>query len=175
MVLVRDGLRVKVGRDLGLGTLVSGSGWHFRPDEVVVLEAAHRTLLSQRFRDSFFRKTTPEPNTGCLLWTAGVDRDGYGKIGVGPQNRRTAKRANRVAWELVHGPIPEGMQLLHGCDNPLCVSLEPGHLYLGTHQQNMLDKRRRWRGSGSRRAFLGGVVGRRVPRPGPRPPDSAFA
>lgn len=77
----------------------------------------------------------PEPNSGCLLWM-GATRGGYGRLGIKGNIKRGA---HVVAWELHHGrPVPPGMDVLHKCDNPGCI--EPAHLKLGTHQDNMDDK-----------------------------------
>ena len=70
----------------------------------------------------------------CWLWVAALDRDGYGKIWLNGCNIRS----HRVAWELVHGSIPEGMRVLHTCDNPACC--QPLHLFLGTDADNVRDK-----------------------------------
>lgn len=48
------------------------------------------------------------------------------------------RRAHTVAWELVNGPIPEGLQVRHLCNNPPCCNVE--HLAVGTHADNMADK-----------------------------------
>jgi hypothetical protein len=47
------------------------------------------------------------------------------------------RRAHRIAWELVYGPIPSGLKCLHRCDNPSCV--RPDHLFLGTVTDNAED------------------------------------
>jgi hypothetical protein len=70
----------------------------------------------------------------CWMWIGSRSPDGYGRISVNRKN----KNAHRIAWELVYGKIPEGMQVLHHCDNPGCVFI--GHLFLGTQQDNMRDR-----------------------------------
>jgi len=61
------------------------------------------------------------------------DPNGYGRIGIGQR----PVLVHRLAWELAHGPIPDGLFVLHRCDNPPCVRLD--HLSLGTQQDNMRD------------------------------------
>lgn len=91
--------------------------------------------LLQRFE----KKYIPEPNSGCWLWTGSVDLRGYGKIGI---DYKTVT-ATHAAHELFIGPVAEGSHVLHTCDTPACVN--PQHLYVGTHWDNMADKVRRGR------------------------------
>ena len=80
----------------------------------------------------------PEPNSGCWLWI-GSQRRGYGLIwDAGKQ-----WLAHRVSWVIHSGAIPDGMHVLHKCDTPPCVN--PQHLFLGTHAQNMADRDRKGR------------------------------
>lgn len=69
---------------------------------------------------------------GCWLWT-GSRNGGYGTISVGGK----ALRAHRLAYELTHGPIPQGAVVMHTCDNPPCVN--PGHLKAGSQLDNIQD------------------------------------
>ena len=72
-------------------------------------------------------------NGGCLDWMHATNRMGYGVVGRGGKTVLT----HRAAWELVHGPIPEGLHILHRCDRPICGNVQ--HLFLGTHLDNMQD------------------------------------
>lgn len=77
---------------------------------------------------------------GCWIWAAARTKTGYGTVGVG--NGKTSQ-AHRVSWELCVGPIPDGMQVLHKCDNPPCVN--PDHLFIGTNDDNMKDRKAKGR------------------------------
>jgi hypothetical protein len=80
------------------------------------------------------------PN-GCLEWIGHTGRKGYGSIRANGKNVKT----HRLAWELANGPIPDGLHVLHHCDNPPCCETDPseeypeGHLFLGTNADNNAD------------------------------------
>jgi len=77
------------------------------------------------------------PRGTCLAWVRGNHKRGYGQMKV---NGRT-RSIHRLAWELARGPIPLGLFVCHRCDNPPCFRLS--HLFLGTHQDNMKDMRKK--------------------------------
>jgi hypothetical protein len=77
----------------------------------------------------------------CIEWDKRRNRKGYGERRVNGVHWY----AHRYAWFEVNGPIPEGMHVLHTCDNPACVNIK--HLWLGTNLDNMKDrdsKKRQW-------------------------------
>lgn len=76
-------------------------------------------------------KFIPEPNSGCWLWTASLDKHGYGQVRHG----NTTGRAHRVIYEAERGPIPFGLVLDHKCRNPVCVN--PDHLEPVTQAENL--------------------------------------
>jgi hypothetical protein len=77
------------------------------------------------------RRTSRGP--GCWIWRGYRNAFGYGRVWF----RYRRAYPHRVAWELQHGPIPEGLSVLHRCDNPACV--RPSHLRLGTQADNIRD------------------------------------
>lgn len=77
--------------------------------------------------------------SGCIEWTGPRLKSGYGRV----WSQGKMKRAHRVAYEDEYGPIPEGMSVLHTCDNPPCV--RPEHLFIGTQLDNIRDMDRKGR------------------------------
>lgn len=72
------------------------------------------------------------PNS-CWIWGLRVDKQGYGRINF---NSKT-EQAHRISYKAFRGDIPNGMCVLHKCDNPTCVN--PDHLFLGTKKDNVQD------------------------------------
>lgn len=86
--------------------------------------------------ERFEAKYIPEPNSGCWLWFGAAGRDGRGHL-ARSRPARGIEIASRVSWNLFRSKIPAGMDVLHTCDMPCCVN--PDHLWLGNHKQNMHD------------------------------------
>ena len=94
-----------------------------------------RKSLQERFDEKFI----PEPNSGCWLWLGSLNSTGYGAFYIPPKRMG----AHRAAYEIYIGQVPEKKFVLHSCDMPCCVN--PNHLFLGTHQENMNDMLRKGR------------------------------
>lgn len=92
------------------------------------------TSLREKFLSIGWRETS-----GCWIWSGRKFRLGYGSIYWDGRLLST----HRVSYLLNVGDIPEGIHVLHSCDNPPCVN--PLHLRLGTHAENMRDKAERGR------------------------------
>lgn len=97
-----------------------------------------------RIEDRFWAKV--DKSGECWLWTARVDRSGYGRFRFSSSK---VERAHRVAWRIENGPISaiggyHGACVIHLCDNRRCV--RPEHLAIGSQGDNIRDmdsKRRR--------------------------------
>jgi hypothetical protein len=76
---------------------------------------------------------------GCWNWRGYLNNNGYGTISIDG----VEEYAHRASWMFFFGKIPEGMCVLHHCDNPSCV--RPDHLFLGTMSDNSKDMWRKGR------------------------------
>ena len=107
--------------------------------------------------ERFWAKVTKTPT--CWLWIGGQNGHGYGQFGF---EGRT-QLATRVLWKLTIGPIPDGLCVLHTCDNPPCV--RPDHLFLGTqfeNSQDMVRKKRHQHGERHTQAKLTDALIRKI-------------
>lgn len=112
----------------------------------ITAKARHQPL-TERYWAKVVRKTD-----GCWDWLGCKDKLGYGRIGHGTREHGTIS-AHRASWIVHFGTIPEGLHVLHECDNPTCT--RPDHLFLGTHADNMADMARKGRAWRSAERYTG--------------------
>ena len=134
--------RAKAMRDKGdrrLACLSCGTEFKSLSDKQVVCSTECR-----------FKQYEGSSDIGCWNWTGPKNTDGYGVLflNLNKENgRRMVTSSHRYAYEKYHGEIPEGMCVMHKCDNPACTN--PDHLLLGTISENNKDRSKKGR-SGSR-------------------------
>jgi hypothetical protein len=113
---------------------------------------AAKAFSPEKAREQFWTKVDKNGPDGCWLWIGAKHKRGYGACGAKAYGDC---RAHRVAWRYLRGEIPDDKELCHRCDNKLCVN--PDHIFLGTHHENMLDakaKKRHTFGVKNPRAML---------------------
>lgn len=103
----------------------------------------------------FWAKVNKNAPNGCWEWTGfRMKIGGHGQMGS--DKGRKLVLAHRFAWELENGPIPEGMEVCHHCDNGSCVRVS--HLFLGSHADNMADMTNKGRHVGYKKLTAAQVV-----------------
>lgn len=87
--------------------------------------------MSNRFRsiEDRYEEHVVRTSDGCWGWSGALNTSGYPRSGK--------LYAHRLSYLIHHGPIPDGLYVLHSCDNPPCTN--PDHLSLGTQTDNMAD------------------------------------
>ena len=86
----------------------------------------------------FWEKVDKETPSGCWEWRSAIRGNGYGAFFTHFANEgRKCHGAHRYSWLIANGPIPDGLWVLHKCDNRICVN--PSHLFLGDRVDNMRD------------------------------------
>lgn len=91
----------------------------------------------EALKGRFEAKLIPEPNSGCWLWIGATAPTNSGLAYGNFYLPGVTSKAHRASWLIYRGPIPDGMNVLHRCDLPLCVN--PNHLFLGSQRDNIID------------------------------------
>lgn len=98
--------------------------------------------LSVKFWEKVDKSPGHGPDGLCWIWTASTNEKGYGRLMIDGY----PKKAHRLGFVLQVGSIPDGLHVLHKCDNPACVRGD--HLFLGTNYDNVLDRMAKSRNGG---------------------------
>ena len=99
-------------------------------------------LSDPRLKETLKFYSDLDTTTSCINWKGWFD-GAYGRIKVDQRKWRV----HRLVWTLTNGDIPEGLMILHKCDNPKCINID--HLFIGTAQDNMTDKVLKGRAKGN--------------------------
>jgi hypothetical protein len=112
----------------------AGKGWSEEK------RARVRLIKSKSIGERLVDQAVRDQND-CLVWTGLKDVNGYGKISY----KSKYWRCHRLIYVLTNGEPPDGLQVLHRCDNRACFNLN--HLFLGTQNDNMVDMGKKGRGN----------------------------
>ena len=97
--------------------------------------------------ERFWSRVDVRGEDDCWLWMGKLNTSGYGHFDDTRTKPRRWTRTHKFSWELRHGPVPQGMCVLHHCDVRYPVGdityrrcCNPAHLWLGTQRQNTADR-----------------------------------
>lgn len=110
-----------------------GCLWEEKKAKRALIRMVQAAKIPKTTKMRFEEKYMAVTESGCWVWLAAVNSSGYGNLFYKGRNMG----AHRVAWLLFKGEISDGQHVLHRCDTPPCVN--PSHLFLGSHQDNMQD------------------------------------
>jgi hypothetical protein len=105
-------------------------------------------MKKMTIQERFFEKVEIKSEDGCWFWIGAKQGNGYGNF----KNSNKYMLAHRYSYELHKSGIPEGLMVLHKCDNRRCVN--PSHLFLGTAKDNTVDMMNKGRCGGYKNAKL---------------------
>lgn len=113
-----------------------GTVFHqYRPENVICKRSCAPPRKRRPLEERLWAKVDKDGPNGCWLWMGGRTPLGYGHVSVEtPEGWRT-RRVHRVTYELLVGPIPEGLTLDHLCRTPACCN--PDHLEPVTVAENL--------------------------------------